>query len=75
MSRNGKIAHLPGNVRDELNQRLENGEEGATLLPWLNALPEVQEASRTTSTARPSANKTSPSGARAGSANGRLARN
>jgi uncharacterized protein YukE len=43
MSRNGKIAHLPGNVRDELNQRLENGQEGATLLPWLNALPEVQE--------------------------------
>ena len=44
MSRNGKIAHLPGLVRDELNQRLENGEEGATLLPWLNALPEVQES-------------------------------
>jgi hypothetical protein len=44
MTRNGKIAHLPGLVRDELNQRLENGEEGATLLPWLNALPEVQES-------------------------------
>jgi hypothetical protein len=43
MTRNGKIAHLPGHVRDELNQRLENGEEGPTLLPWLNALPEVQE--------------------------------
>src|ERR1700678_1224944 len=43
MTRNGKIAHLSGTIRDELNQRLENGEEGATLLPWLNVLPEVQE--------------------------------
>jgi hypothetical protein len=43
MSRNGKIAHLPGLVRDQLNQRLENGEESPTLLPWLNALPKVQE--------------------------------
>jgi hypothetical protein len=43
MTRKGKIAHLPGNIRDELNRRLENGEEGVTLLPWLNALPEVLE--------------------------------
>jgi hypothetical protein len=42
MTRNGKIARLPVNIRKELNQRLENGEEGATLLAWLNALPEVQ---------------------------------
>jgi hypothetical protein len=41
MTRNGKIAHLPLNIRNELNLRMENGEEGATLLPWLNALPEV----------------------------------
>jgi hypothetical protein len=44
MSRNGKIARLPGTIRDELNQRLENGEEGAPLLTWLNALPEVQRS-------------------------------
>ena len=42
MSRNGKIAHLSGVLRDELNQRLENGEEATALLPWLNARPEVQ---------------------------------
>jgi hypothetical protein len=42
MTRNGKIARLPTDIRDELNQRLENGEEASTLLPWLNALPEVQ---------------------------------
>jgi hypothetical protein len=44
MSRNGKIARLPGLVRDELNQRLENGEEGPTLLAWLNGQPEVQRS-------------------------------
>jgi hypothetical protein len=44
MSRNGKIAHLNSVVRDELNQRLDNGEECTTLLPWLNALPEVQKS-------------------------------
>jgi hypothetical protein len=43
MTRNGKIARLPADIRDQLNQRLENGEEGATLLPWLNALPEVRQ--------------------------------
>ena len=43
MTRNGKIARLPGHVRDELNQRLENGEEGPKLLAWLNGLPEVQK--------------------------------
>jgi hypothetical protein len=41
MSRNGKIAHLPRNIRNELNQRLENGEEGPALLDWLNGLPIV----------------------------------
>jgi hypothetical protein len=47
MSRNGKIAHLSSVTRDALNQRLDNGEEGATLLPWLNALPEVQKSLQT----------------------------
>ena len=39
---NGKIAHLPSALQDQLNQRLEEGEDGKTLLPWLNSLPEVQ---------------------------------
>jgi hypothetical protein len=33
---------LPRNIRDELNQRLENGEPAGAILPWLNALPEVK---------------------------------
>jgi hypothetical protein len=42
MTRNGKIARLPGGIRSELNLRMENGEETEGLLAWLNALPEVQ---------------------------------
>ena len=41
-SRTGKIARLPAAIRDELNSRLHDGEPAASLLPWLNALPEVQ---------------------------------
>jgi hypothetical protein len=47
MSRNGKIARLNSIIRDDLNQRLDNGEESTTLLPWLNALPEVQKSLKT----------------------------
>jgi hypothetical protein len=43
MTRNGKIARLPAQIRSELNLRMEKGEEGASLLEWLNGLPEVQE--------------------------------
>lgn len=42
MAGNGKIARLPKNLRDELNRRLENGEQGKNLVIWLNSLPEVQ---------------------------------
>ena len=42
MTRTGKIARLPQDVRDELNQRLENGEPGAELLAWLNSLPDTK---------------------------------
>jgi hypothetical protein len=42
-SRNGKVARLPEAVREELNQRLERCQPSPQLLPWLNALPEVQE--------------------------------
>jgi len=39
---NGKIARLPRTVREELNQRLDDGEPADTLLPWLNDRPEVR---------------------------------
>ncbi len=42
MKRTGKIARLPHHLRDQLNQRLHNGEPGVDLIKWLNQLPEVQ---------------------------------
>src|SRR5579862_3440780 len=42
MTRNGKIARLPQAVREELNRRLEDGEQGIRLVEWLNGLPEVK---------------------------------
>ncbi|HEX4343517.1 MAG TPA: hypothetical protein VH255_09005, partial [Verrucomicrobiae bacterium] len=36
MSRTGKIARMPKGIRDELNQRLQNGEPGSQLVEWLN---------------------------------------
>ena len=42
MKRTGKIARLPHHLRNQLNQRLHNGEPGVDLIKWLNALPEVQ---------------------------------
>jgi len=42
MKRTGKIARLPHQLRDQLNQRLHNGEPGVELIKWLNSLPEVQ---------------------------------
>ena len=41
MTRNGKIARLPRVVREQLNQRLDDGEPGKALVAWLNGLPEV----------------------------------
>ena len=38
----GKVARLPMAIRQELNLRLLNGEEGRQLVAWLNGLPEVQ---------------------------------
>ena len=37
----GKIARLPLPIREQINQRLENGEEGKKIAEWLNTLPEV----------------------------------
>ena len=42
MTRTGKIARLPRDTREQLNRRLEDGQPGAQLAVWLNALPEVQ---------------------------------
>ena len=41
MIRNGKIARLPRRIREQLNRRLDDGEQGAPLVEWLNRLPEV----------------------------------
>jgi hypothetical protein len=41
-ARTGKIARLPNAVRENLNRRLYNGTLGKDVVPWLNALPEVQ---------------------------------
>jgi hypothetical protein len=43
MTRNGKIARLPRHLRDELNQRLDDGEQGKDLVQWLNGLEEVKD--------------------------------
>jgi hypothetical protein len=42
MTRNGKIARLSRNVREELNRRLRDGEQGKRLVTWLNSQPEIQ---------------------------------
>jgi hypothetical protein len=41
--RTGKIARLPREIRDQLNQRLLDGQSGQKLLVWLNRLPEVKQ--------------------------------
>src|SRR5262249_29116847 len=45
-ARRGKISRLPETIRSQLNQRLRDGQPGSKILPWLNSLPEVQEACR-----------------------------
>jgi len=42
MKGTSKIAALPRNIREELNQRLDVGETHAILAAWLNSLHEVQ---------------------------------
>lgn len=53
MTRKGKIARLPRAIRDELNQRLDNGEQGVRLVEWLNGLPEVKKVLESDFEARP----------------------
>lgn len=42
MTRTGKIARLPREIREELNRRLQDGEPGIRLVAWLNGLPDSQ---------------------------------
>jgi hypothetical protein len=42
MTRTGKIARLPHDIREQLNRRLRDGEPGRNLVQWLNALPAVR---------------------------------
>jgi len=37
-----KITRLPGEVREQLNRPLQNGERGKPLVAWLNSLPSVR---------------------------------
>ena len=43
MTGNGKIARLPLFIRNQLNERLQNGEESKGLVRWLNGLRVVKE--------------------------------
>ena len=43
MTGNGKIARLPHHIRNELNERIRNGEPGIRIVEWLNAHPEVKQ--------------------------------
>jgi hypothetical protein len=40
-ARKGKIARLPAQIREEVNQRLYNGETGPRIIAWLHTQPEV----------------------------------
>jgi hypothetical protein len=42
ISRRGKIARFPEEIRRQLNQRLRDGEPGTRLVEWLNSLPVTQ---------------------------------
>ena len=55
MARNGKIAHLARDIRNELNRCLDDGEPGTHVLEWLNALEDVQRILDESSTVCPSA--------------------
>jgi len=41
-TRKGTVARLPRAIREELNERLADGETGKSLAGWLNSLPEVR---------------------------------
>ncbi|HXB58135.1 MAG TPA: hypothetical protein VNU95_01140 [Candidatus Acidoferrales bacterium] len=39
----GKIARLPKSIREEFNYRIDDGQPGPEILPWVNGLPEVKK--------------------------------
>jgi hypothetical protein len=41
-TRKGKIARLPHHIREQLNQRLQDGHDARQLMDWLGTLSEVQ---------------------------------
>lgn len=41
-TRNGKIARLSREIREQLNRRMQDGEQGSRLAAWLNGLPQVR---------------------------------
>jgi hypothetical protein len=41
-TRIGKTVRLPKNIRDDLDRRIENGEQGRELVEWLDGLPAVR---------------------------------
>jgi len=43
----GKIGRLPKAIREQVNRRLEHGEQARPLIAWLNALPALLAACRT----------------------------
>ncbi len=43
MTGTGKIARLPFNIRNQLNERLRNGEQGKDLVAWLNGMWVVKQ--------------------------------
>lgn len=40
-ARSGKIARMPSSIREQVNQRLQDGEPGSKIIAWLHTLPEV----------------------------------
>jgi len=44
MSRIGKIARLPEQIREQINCRLQDGENGPDIITWLNSSAEVKAA-------------------------------
>lgn len=42
-ARRGKLARLPLAIREQLNERLLQGESARKILPWINGLPGVKE--------------------------------
>jgi hypothetical protein len=43
MSRIGKIARLPHDIREQLNRRLMDGQSGPDILHWVNELPQCRQ--------------------------------